>query len=132
MLRSRAAIALFAGLLACPSALAACDTSKAPSVPVIKGLPYKDARQALLTGGWQPTAGHPHNDMSSNESTFRDRGYGELQFCRLTSDSPCRFQLVQSGFALWITTAGEENTTMGTQATVRAVKLACQGAPDPG
>ena len=111
----------------------ACDQAHAPTVPVVKGLPYKEARNAILSSLWQPTVGHPHNDLSSNESAFRDRGYGELQFCRLTADTPCRFKFTGAGdTALWITTTGDENIALSTQATVKAAKLACTTDPDPG
>ncbi len=111
----------------------ACDQAHAPTVPVVKGLPYKEARDAILSSGWQATTGHPHNELSSNESSFRDRGYSELQFCRLTADSPCRFKFTGAGdTALWITTTGDENVALSTQATVKAAKLSCATDPDPG
>ena len=134
MWRIRIGLALIAGALNVAAAHAqACDQAHAPAVPVVKGLPYKDARQAILGTGWQPATGHPHNDLSSNESTFRDRGYSELQFCRLTADSPCRFKFVGAhDTALWITTTGDENVALSTQASVKAAKLACAGDPDPG
>ena len=133
MVAIRPVLVVLAGALLCTTARAApCDIAKAPAVPLVKGLPYKDARQAILSGGWQPTVGHPHNDFSSNETTFRDRGFGELQFCRLTADSPCRFKFTSSNnVVLWITTTGDENPTLGSQASVKAAKLACVGDPDP-
>ena len=128
-------LAVFACLYACATATtacaASCDTSKAPTVPVVKGLPYVQARTAILASGWQAVTGHPHNDMSSNESTFRDRGYAELQFCRLTDDSPCKFEYSVGTVALWITTTGDENAMLSTQATVKSVKLGCVGEPEP-
>jgi len=126
-------LAIAAGVLLCVAAQAApCDLGKAPTVPLVKGLPYKDARQAILSSGWQPTVGHPHNDFSSNETTFRDRGFGELQFCRITTDSPCRFKFTSpNNVVLWVTTTGDENPTLGSQASVKAAKLACAGDPDP-
>ena len=126
-----AAAAALVGVLVSGQARAACDTSKAPVVPVIKGLPYAQARTALLGAGWQPVAGHPHNDLSSNEVTFRDRGFTELQFCRLTDDSPCRFEFTAGGAALWVLTTGDENAMLGTQAMVKLARLACPGDPDP-
>ena len=133
MWRIRTGLALLCGLMFCGVARAqTCDLAKAPAVPAVKGLPYKDARGALLAA-WQPVTGHPHNDMSSNEASFRELGYTELQFCRLTADSPCRFKFsAPGGFALWITTTGEDNPTLGSAATVKTAKLACQGDPDPG
>jgi hypothetical protein len=114
-----------------PAFAVACDTTKAPVVPVIKGLPYGQARTAILASGWQPVVGHPHNDMASNEATFRDRGYTELQFCRLTDTSPCRFTFSAGNVALWVVTEGDENAMLSTQAIVKSAKLACVGAPDP-
>jgi hypothetical protein len=133
MLAIRTGVALLTVMVLGVAARAApCDIGKAPTVPVVKGLPYKEARQAILSSGWQTTVGHPHNDFSSNETTFRDRGYGELQFCRLTADSPCRFKFTSAnGVALWITTTGDENPTLGSQASVKVAKLACVGEPDP-
>jgi hypothetical protein len=123
--------ALAAYAVPCAAWAAACDTAKAPTVPVVKGLPYAQARTAILASGWQAVVGHPHNDMSNNEVTFRDRGYTELQFCRLTDDSPCRFEFAAGGVSLWVATTGDENAMLGTQATVRSVKLACAGDPAP-
>ncbi len=110
---------------------AACDTAKAPTVPVVKGLPYAQARTAIMATGWQAVVGHPHNDMSNNEVTFRDRGYTELQFCRLTDDSPCRFEFSAGTVSLWVSTTGDENAMLSTQAVVKAVKLSCVGDPAP-
>jgi hypothetical protein len=115
-----------------PTRAATCDTSHAPAVPVVKGLPYQQARQAILSGGWQGVAGHPHNDLSSNEVTFRDRGFTELQFCRLTADSLCRFKYSAGAVALWVTTTGDENPLLDSQAVVKAAKLACIADGDPG
>ncbi len=107
--------------------------SHAPAVPVVKGLPYKQARSAILAGGWAPVAGQPHNNLSDNETNFRERGYTELQFCRLTADSLCRFEFGSpAGVKLWITTAGDENPALGTQAMVKSAKLACAADGDPG
>ncbi len=124
--------ALSAMTLANAAQAASCDTTKGPPVPVVKGLPYAQARQAMLSGGWQPIQGHPHNDLSSNESTFRDRGYAELQFCRITADSVCRFKFSAGNVVLWVTTSGEENPALDSQAVVKAAKLACSDDPDPG
>jgi len=77
-------------------------------------------------------AGHPHNDLSSNEVTFRDRGFTELQFCRLTADSLCRFKYAAGNVALWVTTTGDENPLLDSQAVVKAAKLACVADGDPG
>ena len=110
---------------------AACDTAKAPTVPVVKGLPYAQARTAILATGWKAVVGHTHNDMSNNEATFRDRGYAEMQFCRMTDDSPCRFEFSAGPVSLWVSTTGDENAMLSTQAVVKSVKLACVGDPVP-
>jgi hypothetical protein len=112
-------------------AMAACDPGRAPPVPVIKNLPYAQARTAILAAGWQPVPGRAHNDMSSNETTFRERGYTEVQFCRLTDTSPCRFTFSAGNVALWVATEGDENAMLGTQAVVKSAKLACIGDPAP-
>ena len=119
-------------LVAGPAQAASCDTSKAPTVPVVKGLPYETARTAIMASGWKAVVGHPHNEMSNNEVTFRDRGYAELQFCRLTDDSPCRFEYAAGPVALWVETTGDENAMLSTQAMVKVAKLGCVGdsAPD--
>jgi hypothetical protein len=124
--------ALSALLLANSAQAASCDTTKAPPVPVVKGLAYPQARQAILSGGWQAVTGHPHNDLSSNETTFRDRGYTELQFCRISADSLCRFKFSAGNVVLWLTTGGEENPALDTQAIVKGAKLTCSDDPDPG
>jgi hypothetical protein len=123
---------LGAAIVAWAPAHAACDLSRAPAVPVVKGLSYQQARQAILGGGWQAVAGHPHNDLSSNEVTFRDKGYTELQFCRLTADSLCRFRFSAGDVSLWVTTTGDENPLLDSTATVKAARLACASDPDPG
>jgi hypothetical protein len=134
MERIRLAAALAASLFAGVQVAAArCDLSHAPSVPVVKNLPYKEARQAILAAGWTPIQGQPHNDLSDNETNFRDRGFSELQFCRLDADSSCRFAFSGAGgFTLWITTAGDENAALETLAKVKAAKLACASDGDPG
>ncbi len=126
-----AALAQLAAAGMASAAFAACDTTKAPVVPVVKGLPYGQARTAIFATGWKAVVGHPHNDMSNNEVTFRDRGYTELQFCRLTDDSPCRFEFSAGDVALWIATTGDENAMLSTQAVVQTAKLACVGDPYP-
>lgn len=108
-----------------------CDLGRAPAVPVVKGLSYAAARQAILAGGWQPVQGHPHNDLSSNEQTFRERGFTELQFCRITADSYCRFQYAAGPVALWVVTLGEENAALDSHAEVKSAKLGCVGAAAP-
>jgi hypothetical protein len=134
MERIRLAAALAAGLIAAgQQAAARCDLSHAPAVPVVKALPYAEARTAILAAGWTMIQGQPHNNLSDNEASFRDRGFAELQFCRLDTDSSCRFAFsAPGGVTLWITTAGDENATLGTQARVKAAKLACTGDGDPG
>ena len=134
MERIRLAAAGFAALIGVGPAMAAtCDLSRAPAVPVVKNLPYKQARDLILAGGWTPVPGKPHNGLSDNESSFRERGFSELQFCRMSDTSPCRFEFsAQSGVTLWITTEGDENTTLGSEATVKAAKLACTADGDPG
>lgn len=132
--RIRAAGFPFAVVLAVAAsgaARAACDTSKAPAVPVVKGLAYQQARKDILGAGWQAVAGHPHNELSNNEVTFRDKGFGELQFCRLTNDSLCRFKYAAGDVALWVTTTGDENPLLDSQAVVKAARLTCLTDPDP-
>jgi hypothetical protein len=134
MERIRVNIALIASLLAAgPCRGANCDIGHAPPVPVVKNLPYKDARAAVLASGWLPQRGRPHNDLSENEASFRERGFTELQFCRLNADSACRFAFnAPAGVTLWLTTSGDENPALGTQATVSDAKLACSKDGDPG
>jgi hypothetical protein len=115
-----------------PARAAGCDLGRAPAVPVIRNLPYKQVRSAILANGWAIVPGRPHNDLSDNETNFRADGYGELQFCRLTADSLCRFEFTSpAGVALWITTTGDENPALDSRATVKAAKLACTADGDP-
>jgi hypothetical protein len=107
--------------------------AKALAVPVVKGLAYQQARAAILSGGWQPVQGQPHNDLSDNETSFRERGFTELQFCRLTGDSLCRFEFTSPGHVnLWITTSGDENPSLDSKAVIKSAKLACAADGDPG
>ena len=115
-----------------PADAANCDLGHAPGVPVVKTLTYKSARAAVLAGGWLPMAGRPHNALSDNETNFRDLGYTELQFCRMSEDSLCRFAFTAGPVTLWLTTTGDENPVLGTHATVTAAKLACGKDGDPG
>jgi hypothetical protein len=102
-------------------------------VPVVKSLAYKDARDAVLAAGWSPLPGRPHNALSDNETSFRERGFTELQFCRMSEDSLCRFAFSgRGGVTLWLTTTGDDNPTLGTHATVTTAKLACSKDGDPG
>ena len=128
------AAAVAAGLMTVGQAVAAsCDLSRAPAVPVVKSLPYRDARTAILAGGWTPIQGQPHNELSDNETNFRERGFTELQFCRLDASSSCRFAFSSpAGVTLWITTTGDENAALSSQAIVKAAKLACAKDSDPG
>ena len=135
MERNRGAQAVVISLLTAwqPVHAASCDLGHAPAVPVVKTLPYKDARAAILSHGWAPLPGKPHNGLSDNETSFRERGFTELQFCRLSNDSLCRFAFAApGGVTLWLTTTGDENPTLGSQAIVRAAKLACRADGDPG
>jgi hypothetical protein len=118
---------------AAPAMAASCDLGRAPPVPVVKNLPYKQARDLILAGGWLPVPGRPHNTLSDNETSFRERGFIELQFCRMNDESSCRFEYSSpSGAILWITTSGDENPALASVATVKAAKLACAGDADPG
>ncbi len=110
-----------------------CDLTHAPAVPVVRNLPYGAARAAILAAGWTPQPGRPHNALSDNETSLRERGFNELQFCRMSADSLCRFAFAApAGVTLWLTTTGDENPTLGTQAVVSAAKLACSKDGDPG
>ncbi len=122
-----------AGLIAAaPVWAASCDLGRAPPVPVIRNLPYAQARTLVLAAGWSPVRGSPHNGLSDNESSFRERGYSELQFCRMTDDSPCRFEFKSpAGVVLWLTTTGDENPTLGSVAVVKIAKLGCLNEADP-
>jgi hypothetical protein len=120
------------GLVTGPGFAAGCDLGRAPTVPVIRNLPYKQVRPAILASGWTIVAGRPHNELSDNETNFRADGYAELQFCRLTADSLCRFEFTSpAGVVLWITTTGDENAALDSRATVKTAKLACAGDADP-
>jgi hypothetical protein len=115
-----------------PAIAAGCDLARAPAVPVIRNLPYKQIRAAILASGWAAVPGRPHNDLSDNETNFRADGFAELQFCRLSTDSLCRFEFTSpGGIVLWITTTGDENPTLDSRAVVKAVKLACVGDAGP-
>ncbi len=136
MERIRGLLALAVSALAAgtnPAQAADCDLGHAPGVPVVKNLAYQDARAAVLAGGWSPIQGRPHSSLSDNENSFRERGFTELQFCRMSEDSLCRFAFSgRGGVTLWLSTTGDENPTLGTHAVVTAAKLACTKDGDPG
>ena len=97
----------------------------APAVPVIKGLPYDQARTALIGAGWAPGHGSQFSELSGNQVAFHDRGYTELRSCSLGAGSPCRFDYTGHGFLLRVTTTGEENTVLGAKAVVDRAELDC-------
>ena len=116
--------------LACLAANAAraapgCDLAGAPTVPVIKGLPYDQARSALLASGWQPGHGSQFTDMAGNQSVFHDRGYTELQSCDFNAGAPCHFLFTGHGVELKVVTKGEENPLLDSKAIVNSAELAC-------
>ena len=105
----------------------ACDVASAPAVPVIKGLPYDQARTALIGAGWLPGHGSQFSELSGNQVVFHDRGYTELRSCTMGAGTPCRFDFNGRGnFTLRVTTTGEENTVLGAKAVVDNADLACQ------
>ena len=112
---------------ACPAyAAPACDLANAPSVPVIKGLAYDQARAALLGAGWQPGHGSHITDMTGNQSVFHDRGYTELQSCDFNQGASCHFLFVGRGnVELKVATMGEENALLDSQAMVNGVEIRC-------
>ncbi len=125
-----ARIAIFCVLtcLAAKTACAApaCDTAGAPTVPVIKGLPYDQARAALLAAGWQPGHGSQFTDMAGNQSVFHDHGYTELQSCDFKQGAPCHFLFVGHGnVELKVVTTGEENPLLDSKAVVSGAEIGC-------
>ncbi len=103
-----------------------CDMAGAPSVPVIKGLPYDQARAALLSAGWQLGHGSQFTDLAGNHSTFHDKGYTELQSCDVTQGAPCHFLFVGHGnVQLRVATTGEENPLLDSKAIVSGAELGC-------
>ena len=114
--------------LACAQAHAApaCDLAAAPAVPVIRGLPYDQARAALLQAGWQPGHGSQFTSLSGNQSTFHDRGYTELVSCDFTQGAPCHFVFAaHGGVVLKVGTTGEENPLLDSKAVVSGAEIAC-------
>lgn len=113
-------------LPACAAAAPACNPAAAPPVPVIKGLPYDQARKALLAAGWTPGHGSQFTDLAGNQAAFHDRGYTELRSCGLGQGTPCRFIFAAKGdVALTVTTTGDENPLLDTQAVVDGAELGC-------
>ena len=107
------------------AAAQACNVASAPTVPVIKGLPYDQARAALTGAGWVPGHGSQFSELSGNQVAFHDRGYTELRSCTLGAGTPCRFEYTAGGFTLRVTTMGEENTVLGAKAVVDSADLGC-------
>ena len=104
----------------------ACDLAGAPSVPVIKGLAYDQARAALLAAGWQPGRGSQFTDIGGNQSVFHERGYTELQSCDISQGAPCHFRFVGHGdVELRVVTTGEENPLLDSRAVVSGAELGC-------
>lgn len=120
---------LLAALSTPAIAASACNLASAPAVPVIKGLPYDQARSALTGAGWVPGHGSQFSELSGNQVVFHDRGYTELRSCTLGAGTPCRFEYTSRGFVLRVTTTGEENTVLGAKAVVDNADLGCAGQP---
>jgi hypothetical protein len=49
----------------------------------------------------------------------------------MSNDSPCKFEYAAGGIALWITTVGDEDAMLSTQAKVKSAELGCVGEPAP-
>lgn len=105
----------------------ACNVAAAPSVPVIKGLSYDEARASLLAAGWLPGHGSQFSEIDGNQVAFHDRGYTELKSCGLGQGTPCHFAFTAKGaFVLNVTTQGEENPVLESKAVVVAAELGCE------
>ncbi len=84
-------------------------------VPVVASLSYHEARQQLISAGWQPLLNHFSHFESvdthaGNAHEFLGRGYYELENASPTGLSFCLFKLRDMyKNVLHVVTAGEEN-----------------------
>jgi hypothetical protein len=122
-----AILSIFLGLYAVAAqAQPDCTLSAAPEVPVIRGLPYDQARAALLAAGWVPGHGSNYDGLTGNQQIFHDRGYTELVSCNFESTTLCYFRFNgKGGTELRVTTSGEENPLLDSKATVSKIDLGC-------
>lgn len=76
------------------------------SLPLQKGIPYKEARQLLLQQGWRPNLqGEPPNLRSLAVRGLYDLGYVEIEDCSGTGEGPCRFRFINdNGDLLFVVT----------------------------
>jgi hypothetical protein len=82
------------------------SANAAESLPLQKGMPYKEARRLLLQQGWQPNLqGDPPNLRSLAVRGLYDLGYVEIEDCSGTGEGPCRFQFINdNGDLLFVVT----------------------------
>jgi hypothetical protein len=122
-----AILCLVSGTPAWATGAPACDLAGAPAVPVIRGLPYDQARASLLASGWLPGHGSQFSDMAGNQAIFHERGYTELGSCDFGQGNACHFQFAgKGGVVLKVTTSGEENPLLDAKAVVDGAQLACE------
>lgn len=105
-------------------------------VPVVASLSYHEARQQLVSAGWQPLLNHFSHfeslraDAGSAEE-FLGRGYYELENASPTGLSFCLFKFRDMyRNVLHVVTAGEENLKENTEAVVYSWWLEPPSKPD--
>lgn len=93
------------------------------SLPLQKGMSYREARQLLLQQGWQPNLqGDPPNLRSLAVRGLYDLGYVEIEDCSGTGEGPCRFQFINdNGDLLFVVTTplGNPNLSLNLGPFVR-------------
>jgi hypothetical protein len=77
------------------------------SVPLKKGMSYKEARQILIKQGWKPNLEGKPNLRDRSVKELFDLGYQEIKDCSGTGEAPCRFEFInQKVEVLVVVTAG--------------------------
>ena len=80
-----------------PHAGEAREVSKVDSVDVealsekLVEMPYDEAREVILTEGWQPVPNRNANDLMFVTRAMYEAGYVEVDVCAPTGTAPCSF-----------------------------------------
>ena len=87
-------------LLCCVSSF-----SSAADVPIKEGMPFTQARKALIKNGWKPNP--TYSGEFGVESIIQRKGFNEIESCT-EGVRFCSFNYIKSGDCLGVGTVGEE------------------------
>jgi hypothetical protein len=79
--------------------------SSAVEVPIKEGMPFAQARKALIKNGWKPNP--TYSGEFGVESVIQRKGFNEIESCS-EGVRYCSFNYVKNGDCLGVGTVGEE------------------------